>query len=106
NGIAVRRGYLASNRELVRDYLKAHIEAVERARKDKALAVKLLGQGTGSDDQDLLVKSYDLWLQDLQDVPYPSAEAIQGALDSIALDKPDAKSHKPSEFYDDALVRE
>jgi len=106
NVIAVRRGYLASNRELVRDYLKAHIEAVERARKDKALAVKLLGEGTGTDDQDLLSKSYDLWLQDLQDVPYPSPEAIQGALDAIAIEKPEAKTRQPSEFYDDTLVRE
>jgi NitT/TauT family transport system substrate-binding protein len=106
NVIAVRRGYLQSNREVVRDYLKAHIEAVERARKDKALAVRLLGQGTNTDDKDLLEKSYDLWLQDLQDVPYPSPEAIQGALDSIAIEKPDAKTHQPSEFYDDSLVRE
>jgi NitT/TauT family transport system substrate-binding protein len=106
NVIAVRRDYLKNNPDVVRDYLKAHVEAVERARKDKALAVRLLGQGTGSDDQDLLEKSYDLWLQDLQDVPYPSPQAIQGALDSIAIEKPEAKSHQPSEFYDDALVRE
>jgi len=106
NVIAVRRGYLQSNRDVVRDYLKAHIEAVERIRKDKPLAVRLLGQGTGTDDQDLLEKSYDLYLQDLQDIPYPSPEAIQGALDSIAPEKPEAKSHQPSEFYDDSLVRE
>jgi NitT/TauT family transport system substrate-binding protein len=106
NVIAVRRDYLKHNPDVVRDYLKAHVEAVERARKDKALAVRLLGQGTGSDDQDLLEKSYDLWLQDLQDVPYPSPQAIQGALDSIAIEKPEAKSHQPSEFYDDTLVRE
>jgi NitT/TauT family transport system substrate-binding protein len=106
NVIAVRRDYLKNNPDVVRDYLKAHVEAVERARKDKALAVRLLGQGTGSDDQDLLEKSYDLWLQDLQDVPYPSPQAIQGALDSIAIEKPEAKSHQPSEFYDDTLVRE
>jgi NitT/TauT family transport system substrate-binding protein len=106
NVIAVRRDYLKNNPDVVRDYLKAHVEAVERARKDKALAVRLLGQGTGSGDQDLLEKSYDLWLQDLQDVPYPSPQAIQGALDSIAIEKPEAKSHQPSEFYDDTLVRE
>jgi hypothetical protein len=45
-------------------------------------------------------------VQDLQDIPYPSPEAIQGALDAIALEKPEAKSHQPSEFYDDSLVRE
>jgi NitT/TauT family transport system substrate-binding protein len=106
NVIAVRRGYLESNRDIVRDYLKAHVEAVERVRRDKALAVRLLGEGTGTNDQDLLEKSYSIWLQDLQDVPYPSPEAIQGALDSIALTTPDARSRQPSEFYDDSLVRE
>jgi len=106
NVIAVRRGYLQSNPDVVRDYLKAHIEAVELIRRDKPLALRLLSKGTDTTDQELLEKSYELYIQDLQDIPYPSPEAIQGALDAIARDKPEARNAKPSDFYDDRLVRE
>jgi NitT/TauT family transport system substrate-binding protein len=106
NVIAVRRGYLQSSPDVVRDYLKAHIEAVELIRRDKPLALRLLSKGTDTTDQELLEKSYELYIQDLQDIPYPSPEAIQGALDAIARDKPEARNAKPSDFYDDRLVRE
>src|SRR5262249_9494722 len=56
NVIAVRRGYLQSNPDVVRDYLKAHIEAVELIRRDKALALRLLSKGTDTTDQELLEK--------------------------------------------------
>jgi NitT/TauT family transport system substrate-binding protein len=106
NVISVRRPYLQSNAEVVRDYLKGHIHAVEVIRKDKDLAKRLLGQNTGTDDQDLLERSYQVYTSDLQDVPYPSPEAIQGALDAIASDKPQARNAKPADFYDDRLVKE
>jgi ABC-type nitrate/sulfonate/bicarbonate transport system substrate-binding protein len=106
NVIAVRRPYLESQTDVVRRYLQAHIEAVEVIRSDKALAKRLLGRGTNTDDEDLLERSYQIYIQDLQDIPYPSAEAIQGALDAIALERPEARAAQPADFYDDRLVRE
>src|SRR5579884_202333 len=106
NVIAVRRPYLESQTDVVRHYLQAHIEAVELIRSDKVLAKRLLGRGTNTYDEDLLERSYQIYIQDLQDIPYPSAEAIQGALDAIALERPDARQARPADFYDDRLVRE
>lgn len=106
NVISVRRPYLEANTAIVRDYLKAHIHAVEIIRRDKELAKRLLAEGTNTDDADLLERSYQLYVADLQDVPYPSPEAIQGALDVLASAKPEARAARPSDFYDDRLVRE
>ena len=72
NVVTVRRPYLASNPDVVRDYLKAHVEAVELIRRDKALAKRLLANGTNTTDEDLLERSYQIYVSDLQAVPYPS----------------------------------
>jgi len=106
NVVAVRRPYLDANRDVVLSYLKAHVEAVEMVRHDKELAKRLLGKGTNTTDEDLLERSYQVYVSDLQDVPYPSPAAIQGALDAAAEEKPEAKQAKPESFYDDSLVRE
>jgi len=106
NVVVVRRPYLDGNRDVVLNYLKAHVEAVELIRRDKELAKRLLGKGTNTTDEDLLERSYQIYVSDLQEVPYPSAAAIQGALDAAAEDKPEAKQAKPESFYDDSLVRE
>src|SRR5215207_4924116 len=78
NAVAVRRPYLAANADVVKRYLQAHIEAVEIARRDKELAKRVLGRQTSTDDEDLLERTYQVWISDLVAVPYPSPEAIQG----------------------------
>ena len=106
NVLAVRRELLASRSEAVRRYLQAHIAAVEILRRDKALAKRLLAQGTSTDDDEILERSYQLFVDDLQDVPYPSEAALRGVLDLVARERPDARTADPRAFYDDRLVRE
>ena len=106
NSIAVRRPYLAANEDVVRRYLQAHVEAVELTRRDKELTKRLLGQNTATDDDEILERSYAIYVQDLQDTPQPSAAAIQSVLDSVAGEKPEARAAQPADFYDDRLVRE
>jgi ABC-type nitrate/sulfonate/bicarbonate transport system substrate-binding protein len=106
NVVAVRRPYLEQNPDVVRRYLQAHVEAVEVARRDKALAKRLLAIGTDTTDDEILERSYQIYIQDLADVPYPAPAAIQGVLDFVAAEKPEARNAKPADFYDDRLVRE
>ena len=106
NSIAVRRPYLTANEDVVRRYLQAHIEAVELTRRDKELTKRVLGKNTATDDEEMLERSYAIYVQDLQDTPYPSAAAIQSVLDSVVNKKPEARTAKPADFYDDRLVRE
>jgi NitT/TauT family transport system substrate-binding protein len=106
NVVAVRRPYLEQNADVVRRYLQAHVEAVEIARRDKALAKRLLAVGTDTTDDEILERSYQIYIQDLADVPYPSPTAIQSVLDFVAAEKPEARNARPADFYDDRLVRE
>jgi ABC-type nitrate/sulfonate/bicarbonate transport system substrate-binding protein len=106
NAIAVRRPYLTANADVVKRFLQAHIEAVEVIRRDKELAKRVLGRNTETTDDDLLSRTYDTWVSDLQAVPYPSPQAIQGVLDASAAERPEARNARPDQFYDDRLVRE
>jgi NitT/TauT family transport system substrate-binding protein len=106
NAVAVRRPYLAANPDVVKRYLQAHIEAVEIARRDKALAKRVLGRHTDTTDEELLERTYQVWISDLVDVPHPSPEAIQGVIDTSAGDRPEARNAKPADFYDERPMRE
>lgn len=106
NAIVVRRPYLDANPDVVKRYLQAHIEAVELLRRDKELGKRVLGRNTNTDDEELLDRSYDIFISDLQAVPYPSPEAIQGVIDVVAIERPEVRNTRPADLSDDRLVRE
>jgi len=106
NAVVVRRPYLDANADVVKRYLQAHIEAVELIRRDKELATRVLGRNTNTDDEELLDRSYQVFVSDLQAVPYPSVEAIQGVIDAVASERPEVRNTRPADLSDDRLVRE
>jgi ABC-type nitrate/sulfonate/bicarbonate transport system substrate-binding protein len=55
--LAVTRGTLAAQYDLVRDFVQAHVEAMGVGKRNAALATRLPGLNTQSDDQDLLDRS-------------------------------------------------
>ena len=61
---------------------------------------------TNTDDEELLDRSYEIFISDLQAVPYPSPEAIQGVIDVVASERPEARNARSADLSDDRLVRE
>src|SRR5262249_31323808 len=106
NAVVVRRPYLDANADVAKRYLQAHVEAVEALRRDKELAKRVLGRHTNTDDEELLDRSYEIFISDLKTVPYPSPEAIQGVIDAVASERPEVRSMQPADLSDDRLVRE
>lgn len=111
NAIAVERKYLQANRETVRRFLQAHIEAVETIKREQELAKRVLAANLKTDDDEILTRSIQLFIDDLQDVPYPSE---RGLLTVIEFAEQEARRQgrsierplKPSDYVDDSLVRE
>jgi NitT/TauT family transport system substrate-binding protein len=104
--LAVTRSTLETRYALVQDFVRAHLEAMGIAKRDPALATRLLGKYTQTDDQDLLERSYRIWVEDLADPPYPSLEAVQAVLDQRAPEVPAARTANPRDFVDDRILRE
>jgi NitT/TauT family transport system substrate-binding protein len=107
NGIVVRKSFLKNNGDLMRRFMMAYIEGVALAKKDAAFAKKVMAKYFKSDDREILDESYD-WIvkQNFTLPPYPAVPGLATILTSVAERNPKAKSMKPEDFVDMAIVQE
>lgn len=107
NGIVVRKSFLKNNGDLMRRFMMAYIEGVALAKKDAAFAKKVMAKYFKSDDREILDESYD-WIvkQNFTLPPYSAVPGLATILNSVAERNPKAKSMKPEDFVDMAIVQE
>jgi ABC-type nitrate/sulfonate/bicarbonate transport system substrate-binding protein len=104
--LAVTRPTLEAQADLVRDYMRAHIEGLGLAKRDLALSKRLVGVASQSDDDDLLERSVHAWIEDLAPDLRPSVEAVQTVLDQRAPEIEAAKTFNPRDVIDDRILRD
>ena len=108
-GAATTRRYIKEHPDIVRRYVRAHVEAVHTMWTNKAATVKALGHYMGSGlDHETLEKSYENVMTEAfyPKKQYPSLEGLKTVLDDIAERDPRAKSAKPEQFVDMSFIRE
>lgn len=103
-----KKSYAAANHALILNYVKAMVTAEAGITKDKAGAVAALSRVTKSNDQKTLNGTYDFYSALFQkyQVPAPSVEAVQAALNNFAVTVPAAKTADPKSFIDTEFVNE
>jgi ABC-type nitrate/sulfonate/bicarbonate transport system substrate-binding protein len=104
--IAVVRGTLAAKYDLIRDFIRGHVEAVGVTKRDRALATRLLGERNQTDDQELLDLTWEEWVSTVDPLLIPTVEAVQTVLDQRSSEIPAAKTANPRDFLDDRILRE
>ena len=107
-GVATTRAFIRESPDIVRKYIKSQIEAVHRIKTDREMGRKVLVKYLGSQDKEILEKTYDLISTDHKLPPkqYPTLEGIKNILDSLAQTDPKAKAAKPEDFVDIRFVKE
>ena len=107
SGVATTRRYIKNNEDIVRRFLKAYVEGVVLAKKDRAFTTKVLAKYLKTDDREILNESYE-WIiqQNLSLPPYPAVQGMATFLRSVEGTNPKAKSAKPEDFIDNRLVKE
>jgi ABC-type nitrate/sulfonate/bicarbonate transport system substrate-binding protein len=108
-GVATTRTFIRDNPEIVRRYVKSHIEAVAAMKTDRDMAIKTLAKYLGQiKDRDVLIKSYEAAAPDnrISRKQYPYLAGLQMALDLLAEENPKAKSAKPEDFVDSRFIKE
>lgn len=108
-GAATTRKYIRENPDILRRYVKSHVEAVHRIYTDKEATVKTLGKYMGSNvDREILEKSRENILTEalLPKKQIPSLEGLQTVLEDIGQRDPRAKAAKPEQFVDFTFIRE
>jgi NitT/TauT family transport system substrate-binding protein len=108
-GAATTRKFIRENPDIVRRYVKSHVEAVHRIWTDKEATVKTLGKYMGSNvDREILERSRENILTEalLPKKQIPSLEGLKTVLGDIGERDPRAKSAKPEQFVDFTFILE
>ncbi|HWH78289.1 MAG TPA: ABC transporter substrate-binding protein [Candidatus Binatus sp.] len=106
-GMTTRGRLIKEDPDLVRRYMMAQTEAIARAKRDKNLALKVMGKYLRTTNSAALAESYDVDVQKyMLRVPLTTAEAMKSVLDDLAGRIPKAKDGDPRKFFDDSFVRQ
>lgn len=105
--VIVSRAYGQTHRDLVLRFLKAYVEGTRRFLSDRETGIKALGKYTGTHDQEILNKTYDLFASKyIKKVPILSLKGVENALMMIAERNPKAKNRRADEFVDTSYLEE
>jgi len=103
-GVATTRKFIREHPDIVRKYIKAHVEAVHRFKTDRDTGLKILSKYLGLKDKEILARTYEGAIAEnkLPAKQYPTLAGIQTILDA----DPKAKSARPEEFADMRFIKE
>jgi NitT/TauT family transport system substrate-binding protein len=108
-GVATTRRFIREHPDIVRRYVRAHVEAVHKMWTDREGTIKALGKYMGSGvDRETLEKSYDNVMTETfyPKKQYPSLEGLKTVLEDTSERDPRAKTAKPEQFVDFSFIKE
>ncbi|MGE5219544.1 MAG: ABC transporter substrate-binding protein [Chloroflexota bacterium] len=106
NGFATSRGYIQTNRDVVKNALKGFVEAIYFIYAHKKEAQKVFAKYMRTNDPAVLEDSYEGYIKMIPKKPYPTLKGIQFMLDMLAPTMPEAKNAKPEQFVDLSFLQE
>jgi NitT/TauT family transport system substrate-binding protein len=105
-GIVVRKAYLGSHRQTVKNFIAGYSEGVAVLHKDKEASKRAIGRFLHTDDAESLEASWQFGIDVIERIPNLDPEMFRLVLEERARSRPDANKAKPEQFFDDSLVRE
>ena len=108
-GVTTTKRFIRENPDIVRRYVKAHVEAVHKMWTDREATIKTLGKYMGSGvEREILEKSYENVMHETlyPKKQYPSLEGLKTVVEEIAARDARAKNVKPEQFADMSFIRE
>lgn len=103
-GLATTREFIKSDRDKVRRYVQAYIEANKIARTDPETTKQVIAKWTKTDNKEDLEETYNTYVKAWEQAPLVSVPAMQTVL-NFAIN-PNAKTAKPEQFIDNSFVAE
>ena len=105
NSVMVPHGWLSdeTNREKARRFLKATVEGLALFHQDRELALRVMAEWNGITDPDIAAHTYERG-QWMLKKPFPCYEGIENTFEMY--DSNEMRKYKPTDFYDDSLIRE
>src|SRR5690242_16562121 len=105
-GIVVRKTYLSTHRQTVKNFIAGYSEGVAMLQKDKEASKKAIARFLHTEDAESLEASWQFGVDVIERVPNLDREMFKLVLEERARSRPEAARAKPEQFFDDSLVRE
>ncbi len=106
-GLVVRRSRMDELANRLTPLLRAVRQGIDRYYADKPFATKVIGKYTKENDQEILERTYEFYKKaGFRREMVTSEPGLQGMLDFLSETIPEAKTAKPSQFFDDRFVRQ
>jgi len=107
NSLAVSEKLIKTQPDLVRNILKAHVEAIYYGKTHRKETIAILAKYLKTDDTDALQEAYEACVLALiPQLPYPSTKGIQTILRELGAKNPAARAVKPEQFIDVSFMKE
>jgi len=104
--ITTRRAAIKSDRELILQYMKAHLEGIALFKSNKDFSVRVIKKVLRVTDDELANESYEIFSKMFIPAPYPNHPGMKASFEYVAETRPDVWKHKPEEFTDPSFVAE
>lgn len=104
--ITTRRASIKADREMIMNYVKAHLEGIALFKKDRDFGRKVIKKTLRLDEDELVSESYEIFSKMFLPTPYPNLPGMKVSFGYVAMTRPDVWKHKPEEFADSSFVEE
>ena len=104
--ITTRRAAIKSDRELITQYMKAHLEGIALFKTNREFSIKVIKKYLKTPDDELVSESYDIFSKMFLPTPYPNHPGMKVSFEYVAMTRNDVWGHKPEEFTDPSFVAE
>jgi len=107
SALAVSQSLIKSQPDLVRNILKAHVEAIHYMKTHRKETLAILAKYLKTDDTDALQEAYEAEIEALiPQKPYPTLKGIQTILRELGAKDAAARAARPEQFVDLTFMKE
>jgi hypothetical protein len=104
--ITTRREAIKKDREMVTNYMKAHLAGIALFKRDRDFGTKVIKKTLRMTDDELVNESWEIYSKAFIPAPYPNLAGMKTSYEYVAATRPDVWKHKPEEFADASFVEE
>ena len=104
--VVARVSYIKDNRDTVRKFTRALVEAIHFYKTQKEFSKKVIGKYVKTTDSEALEDSYQFFAPLVPTKPYPTLEGIKEALMELGEKDSKARAARPEDFADMSFVKE
>jgi len=104
--ISAQRAWATANPETVLRFGRAHMLAIQRFKKDRALTTELIGKYMQIDDPEVLEDEYEHAVSVIPDVPWVDEQGVALVLEFLIAREPSLAGRQATEWVEPRFMRE